>query len=120
MGEYNVSPHAYGQMTHLLSSLANGKIILTLEVSGLFLLTYYLVTQIFFCTLKKGGYNLRTIADCSLECIKVLLGDPPVALSLDETELNDCAIETLQNVIDYQSSNWPSLALNIDIPDTKL
>lgn len=33
LGEYQVSPQAYGQMTHMLGSLAGGKIILTLEVN---------------------------------------------------------------------------------------
>ena len=33
LGEYNLSPQMYGHMTHMLSSLAGGKIILSLEAS---------------------------------------------------------------------------------------
>jgi histone deacetylase 6 len=33
IGEYNLSPQVYGHMTHFLTTLANGKVILTLEVS---------------------------------------------------------------------------------------
>ena len=33
IGEYNISPIAYGQMTHMLSSLAKGKLIMSLEVN---------------------------------------------------------------------------------------
>ena len=83
----------------------------------------------------------------------MLLGEPPGALSLFDSEekcdsatgpaspasstgsgknengsnnssssiqLNECAIETLRNVIGYHSSHWPSLALNVDIPETRL
>ena len=82
----------------MLGSLAGGKMILTLE----------------------GGYNLKAIADSASECIKVLLGDPPIALSLDEDGLNECAIETMQNVVDYHSTNWPSMAFNVDIPESSL
>ena len=85
-------------MTHMLGSLAGGKMILTLE----------------------GGYNLKSIADSAAECIKVLLGDAPAALSLDEDGLNECAIETMQNVVDYHSTNWPCMAFNVDIPESSL
>lgn len=40
--------------------------------------------------------------------------------SSSSIQLNECAIETLRNVIGYHSSHWPSLALNVDIPETKL
>ncbi|OTF73923.1 histone deacetylase-like protein [Euroglyphus maynei] len=99
LGDYHVSPAAYGHMTHLLCSLANGKIILSLE----------------------GGYHLRAVANSAIECIRVLLGEPPKSLFTNDDndekqwQLDVNAIETIRNVIDYHSDYWPCFVYNVDI-----
>ena len=52
LGGCDVTPSGYGQMTHLLSSLADGRVIVVLE----------------------GGYNLRSIASSTVACLNVLVG----------------------------------------------
>ncbi|RWS17183.1 histone deacetylase 6-like isoform X3 [Dinothrombium tinctorium] len=96
LGHYEVSPAFYGHMVHMLSSLANGKLIVSLE----------------------GGYNLKTIAECAMHTVSALLGDPPSAI--DKLKVNQSAIITLRDVIDYHASNWPCLAFNADLPDTEV
>jgi histone deacetylase 6 len=54
LGRYNVTPAGFSQMTKLLSTLANGNIILALE----------------------GGYNLTSISESMSNCVSTLLGDP--------------------------------------------
>ncbi|ESP03569.1 hypothetical protein LOTGIDRAFT_137337, partial [Lottia gigantea] len=54
LGGYNVMPAGYGHMTHMLSQLANGKVVVILE----------------------GGYNLNSISVSMATCTSVLLGDP--------------------------------------------
>ncbi|KAJ1961990.1 Histone deacetylase hda1 [Dipsacomyces acuminosporus] len=51
IGECNVSPECYACMTSMLRSVANGKLVLSLE----------------------GGYNLDAIANSALACAKALL-----------------------------------------------
>ncbi|KAM8934374.1 protein deacetylase HDAC6 [Pelodytes ibericus] len=53
-GEMAASPSCFAHLTHLLSSLAHGRLILSLE----------------------GGYNLRSLSDGTCACLKSLLGDP--------------------------------------------
>ncbi|KAK6175214.1 hypothetical protein SNE40_013722 [Patella caerulea] len=59
LGGYDVLPSGYGHMTHMLSQLANGKVVVILE----------------------GGYNLNSISVSMATCTSVLLGDqcPPVS-----------------------------------------
>ncbi|RWS29799.1 histone deacetylase hda2-like protein [Leptotrombidium deliense] len=96
LGGYNLSPLVYGHFTHLLSSLANGKMIVALE----------------------GGYNLQSIAKCASNVVSVLLGDPPEMLEL--FPLNPSAIDTVRDVIEYQASFWSSLAFSADLPNTEV
>ncbi|KAH9412669.1 histone deacetylase [Dermatophagoides pteronyssinus] len=121
IGDYHLTPAVYGHMTHLLCSLANGKIILSLE----------------------GGYHLRSIANSALECIRVLLGETPKSLSSSSSKsttttlinnddddnnnnngddqnqkqwkLDTNAIDTIRNVIDYHSDYWPCFVFNVDL-----
>ncbi|CAG8518115.1 1569_t:CDS:2 [Acaulospora colombiana] len=86
MGENHVSPVAYGHMTHMLKSLAGGKLVLALE----------------------GGYNLESISKSALACVKVLLGESPARLGPIKPS-QDC-IETIHQVIRVQSRYWSSLA----------
>jgi len=55
LGGCMVSPHGYGQMLHMLTSLASGRVILALE----------------------GGYNLASISTSMLSCASVMLGEVP-------------------------------------------
>jgi acetoin utilization deacetylase AcuC-like enzyme len=48
------SPEMYGHMTHQLSGLAEGRLVLALE----------------------GGYNLTSISEAASMCARALLGDP--------------------------------------------
>ncbi len=52
IGECNVSPEAFGMMTHMLKGLADGKLVMVLE----------------------GGYNVNTVSNCVVACINSLLG----------------------------------------------
>jgi hypothetical protein len=81
-----VTPEGYGHMTHLLSSLANGRVILALE----------------------GGYNLTSIAYSMVMCTKALLGDPLPPLSLSD-EIHPGALHSIQNVLDVQAKFWTVL-----------
>jgi histone deacetylase 6 len=54
VGECLVTSEGFAQMTHMLKSLANGKVVMVLE----------------------GGYNSRTVSDAVHKCTKALLGDP--------------------------------------------
>jgi histone deacetylase 6 len=61
LGRFNITPAGFGQMTKMLSNLANGNMILALE----------------------GGYNLTSITESMSSCISILLGDtcysiPPI------------------------------------------
>ncbi|KAF9142091.1 Histone deacetylase hda1 [Mortierella sp. GBA39] len=85
IGENLVSPAAYGHMTHMLKSLAGGKIVLALE----------------------GGYNLESIAVSGLACTKALLSDPIPALG--SIIPNPACIQTIHEVLEVQSRYWRSI-----------
>ncbi|KAI1295776.1 Histone deacetylase hda1, partial [Mortierella claussenii] len=85
IGQMLVTPAAYGHMTHMLKSLAGGKIILALE----------------------GGYNLDSIAVSGLACAKALLNDPIEAL--ENIAPNALCVQTIHEVIEIQSRYWKSL-----------
>ncbi|KAF9925155.1 Histone deacetylase hda1 [Linnemannia zychae] len=85
IGENLVSPAAYGHMTHMLKSLAGGKIVLALE----------------------GGYNLESIAVSGLACTKALLSDPIPALG--GIVPNPVCIQTIHEVMEVQSRYWKSI-----------
>lgn len=78
-----MTPECYGHLTHLLSSLANGKIILALE----------------------GGYNIDAVSYCMTMCTKALLGDPLPPLHL---ELPICknTQKTFKRVLAVQKNYW--------------
>ncbi|KIY50308.1 histone deacetylase complex protein [Fistulina hepatica ATCC 64428] len=58
LGQCHVTPAGYSHMTHMLSGLANGRLVVALE----------------------GGYNLQSISDSALAVTKVVCGDPPEEL----------------------------------------
>lgn len=83
----------YGHLTHWLSSLANGRIVLSLE----------------------GGYNINSISHAMAICAKTLLGDP---LPMLESGQIPCpsAINTINNVLKTQKQYWPNLIFNVALP----
>jgi len=94
LGEYQLSPQVFGHMTHMLSRLANGKVIVCLE----------------------GGYNLISNGLCAAECVSTLLGRPVVPLTC--TQYNPSAIETLKCVVGFHSTNWRNLTFDFDLPES--
>ncbi|KAL1406389.1 Histone deacetylase hda1 [Vanrija albida] len=87
LGECKVTPAGYGHMTHMLSALANGKLVVALE----------------------GGYNLKAIADSSLAVAQVLLGETPA--DIGEVEASESGTEVMLQVAKVQSKYWK----NIDV-----
>jgi len=86
LGGCKVTPEMYGYMTHHLSCLAEGKVIVALE----------------------GGYNLGTISECAVMCARALLGDP--IPSVKSEAVKESAIHTVRDVIKTQRKFWNCLA----------
>nr|XP_045600455.1 histone deacetylase 6-like isoform X1 [Procambarus clarkii] len=93
LGGCHVTPECYGHMTHLLSSLAGGKIVMALE----------------------GGYNLNTISYCMTMCAKALLGDPLPMLDASLVP-NKGAVQTINDVIKTHSKYWSALSFQVELP----
>lgn len=87
----------YGHLTHWLSSLANGRIILSLE----------------------GGYNINSIAHAMTICTKTLLGDPLPMLESNQIPCTS-AIHTINSVLKTQKQYWPHLMFNVSLPKEKV
>lgn len=92
-----VSPELYGHLTHWLSSLANGRIILGLE----------------------GGYNINSISHAMTMCTKALLGDP---LPMLDPGLIPCAsaITSINNVLKTHKKFWLNLQYGMSLPKEKI
>uniref|UniRef100_A0A2S2P6Q3 Histone deacetylase 6 n=1 Tax=Schizaphis graminum TaxID=13262 RepID=A0A2S2P6Q3_SCHGA len=86
LGGCKVTPECYGHLTHFLSSLANGKVILALE----------------------GGYNIDAVSYCMTMCTKALLGDPLPPLDL-EFPICKNAQKTIKRVVNVQKNYWSCL-----------
>ncbi|KAI9008740.1 histone deacetylase-like protein 6 [Phycomyces nitens] len=86
IGQCEVTPVGYGQMTHMLMSLANGRIVMALE----------------------GGYNLESIAVSSAGCMSVLMGEAPEPIRLDSRPSKICK-ETVSTIKKLQATHWKSL-----------
>ncbi|KAI8593881.1 hypothetical protein BDZ88DRAFT_447592 [Geranomyces variabilis] len=86
LGECNVSPAGYAQMTHQLMSLANGKIVVCLE----------------------GGYHLNAVANSIAAVTGTLLGDAPAPLDTKLRISADCA-NVVHKVREVQSPFWKCL-----------
>lgn len=82
LGGCYVSPACYSHMTHMLMSLANGKLAVCLE----------------------GGYNLEAISRSALAVAKTLMGEPPERITVPP--LNKVAAHTLNNVKRIQANYW--------------
>jgi len=86
LGKCHVTPAGYSQMTHMLMSLANGKVAVCLE----------------------GGYNLRAIAKSALAVTQTLMGEPPQRLD-ENLKVSATAVKDVAMVKRQQSKYWKSL-----------
>lgn len=82
LGKCFVTPPCYAHMTHMLMSLAKGKVVVCLE----------------------GGYNLQSIAKSAVAVTRTLMGEPPDRL--DEVEPTALGLSTVELVKRYQSWYW--------------
>ncbi|XP_054652380.1 histone deacetylase 6 isoform X2 [Dunckerocampus dactyliophorus] len=94
LGGYHVTPEGYAHLTHMLMSLAGGRVLLILE----------------------GGYNLTSISESMAMCTSVLLGDPPPSLLMPLPPPHHGAVTAINEVIRYHAPYWKSL--RIRIPDS--
>ncbi|OQS00688.1 hypothetical protein THRCLA_05889 [Thraustotheca clavata] len=85
LGRCRITPAGYANMTHLLCSLAGGKVVMALE----------------------GGYNLQSISRSASACIRILLGDTVPALTLDSPM--DGALEAIETTRQCLIPYWPCL-----------
>ncbi|XP_071960190.1 histone deacetylase 6-like [Antedon mediterranea] len=93
LGGYLVNPECYGQMTHMLSSLANGHVIVVLE----------------------GGYNLSSISKSMAQCTQTLLGDPtPVLTSAKPANMQ--AVASIHSTIQCHKPYWKCLQFIRPLP----
>lgn len=86
IGKCNVTPAGYGHMTHMLKSIAHGKLVIALE----------------------GGYDLNSIAVSALACMNVLLGESPEPIASELLPKQEC-IDTINNVKNVQQEHWACL-----------
>lgn len=82
LGGCFVTPTCYAHMTHMLMSLADGKVAVCLE----------------------GGYNLDAISHSALAVARTLMGEPPPKLELPR--INKDAAKVLAKVQAYQAPYW--------------
>ncbi|KAF5667569.1 histone deacetylase [Fusarium heterosporum] len=82
LGGCFVSPSCYAHMTHMLMSLADGKVAVCLE----------------------GGYNLKAISVSAVAVAKTLMGEPPPKMELPK--VNKEAARILAKVQAYQAPYW--------------
>ena len=91
-GEMKVSPECFAHMTHHLSALADGKLLMLLE----------------------GGYNPDAVANCVEAVTKVLIGMPPPFLKIDQ-DINPGAVTTILDVISVMSNYWTCFQFQGDV-----
>uniref|UniRef100_A0A3B4ZG37 Histone deacetylase 6 n=1 Tax=Stegastes partitus TaxID=144197 RepID=A0A3B4ZG37_9TELE len=90
LGGYHVTPEGYAHLTHMLMSLAGGRVLLILE----------------------GGYNLSSISDSMTLCTSVLLGDPPPALARPLPPPHHSAVATINEVVRHHAPYWRTLRIH--------
>lgn len=92
-----MSPEAYGHFTHLLTALAGGRVILSLE----------------------GGYNVTSISHAMSMCTKALLGDPLPPLVPGRAACPS-AVTSIKNVIRTQARYWSALCFQVALPQERV
>ena len=85
LGGCFVTPPCYAHMTHMLMSLAKGKVAVCLE----------------------GGYNFVAISKSALAVTRTLMGEPPDRLTA--TQATEIAMTTVQQVKEIQSRYWTNI-----------
>jgi histone deacetylase 6 len=85
LGGCKVTPAGYAHMTHMLMSLAGGKLAVCLE----------------------GGYNLDSIARSATAVSRTLMGQPPDRL--EQTNPSTTGVSDIKEVVRQQSKFWASL-----------
>ncbi|XP_060770411.1 polyamine deacetylase HDAC10 isoform X2 [Neoarius graeffei] len=85
-GHMCASPEIFGHLTHLLMSLAEGKL----------------------CVVLEGGYNLTSLAQSVCQTVQTLLGDPTPVLN-DIGPPCHSALESVHNVRAAHQKNWGCL-----------
>ncbi|GAA6010687.1 hypothetical protein JCM10207_005798 [Rhodosporidiobolus poonsookiae] len=91
LGKMLVSPDGYAHMTHMLSALAGGKLVLALE----------------------GGYNVNAVAESANACVQVIVGDElPIFNSLGPASLS--ATNTVYEVEQVQSQFWKCMGMALE------
>ncbi|PNF26146.1 hypothetical protein B7P43_G04459 [Cryptotermes secundus] len=97
LGGCKVSPEAYGHLTHLLTALAGGRVILSLE----------------------GGYNVTSISHAMPMCTKALLGDPLPSLAPHHVACPS-AVTSIKNVIRTQARYWSAVCFQVALPQERV
>ncbi|XP_029361795.1 histone deacetylase 6 isoform X2 [Echeneis naucrates] len=85
-GEMSVSPQCFHVLTHMLMSLAEGRLILALE----------------------GGYNLQSTAQGAAACVRALLGGACPSLT-PPTVPSDSALQSISQTISALYPHWACL-----------
>jgi histone deacetylase 6 len=89
LGGCFVTPPCYAHMTHMLMSLANGKVAVCLE----------------------GGYNFEAISNSAVAVAKTLMGEPPPKLKIPP--INREAARTLAKVQAIQAPFWQCMRAGV-------
>ena len=89
LGGCFVTPACFAHMTHMLMSLAAGKVAVCLE----------------------GGYNLKAISNSAIAVAKTLMGEPPPRMEIPK--LNRDAARTLDKVKAYQAQHWECMRVGV-------
>ncbi|CCT73422.1 related to histone deacetylase A [Fusarium fujikuroi] len=89
LGGCFVSPSCYAHMTHMLMSLADGKVAVCLE----------------------GGYNLKAISVSAVAVAKTLMGEPPPKMEIPK--INKEAARILAKVQAHQAPYWECMRTGI-------
>jgi histone deacetylase 6 len=85
LGGCKVTPAGYAHMTHMLMSLAQGRVAVCLE----------------------GGYNLESIAKSATAVARTLMGEPPPRL--EHTTPSISGVDDVKQVLRHQSRFWSTL-----------
>ncbi|XP_064478876.1 histone deacetylase 6-like [Ornithodoros turicata] len=97
LGNCYVTPQAYGHFTHLLTSLAKGRVIVALE----------------------GGYNLNKIPDAMANCVGALLGEKLPTL-VECLSPSTGAVESIRQTVQVHKEFWNCLCFDVDLPSQQL
>uniref|UniRef100_A0A4W4E4U0 Histone deacetylase domain-containing protein n=1 Tax=Electrophorus electricus TaxID=8005 RepID=A0A4W4E4U0_ELEEL len=82
-GHMCASPEIFGHLTHLLMSLAKGRL----------------------CVVLEGGYNMSSLAQSVCQTVQTLLGDPTPVLASVGSPCHS-ALESVQNVRAVHQNYW--------------